>query len=231
MAVQITLDITPIEIDGKHWVRVIVGDHELKRRGPFKDANAAKAAADRLLAQWQPNTPTVPANTVVLRGEPITLDSTEGHRLVVFCTRAAENLISDTEVRAHFEIFDDVEWKAISENPALIKAIRQERFARINSGRAARESAAKIFAKAPEVLAQHLNDPSANVRAKVDIHRELRATVHGNGADAEAARDTERFVITFNLGSDIERIEKVITKPVPPTIENKTDDGEIVAEE
>jgi hypothetical protein len=230
------MNVEPVEIDGKHFVDWLTNGRDARRFGPYPTADIAKAKANKLIAHLQPNTPTLPAiknDVVILGGREVALDSSEGHRLVVFCTRAAENLISDAEVRAHFEIFDDAEWKAISENPALIKAIRTERFQRINSGRAARESAAKIFAKAPEVLGQHLNDPAnTNVRSKVDIHRELRATVHGDGDDADAARDTERFVIRIDLssapgsGDDVLEIVKDIT-PKPPQIEHN--DSEIVA--
>jgi hypothetical protein len=198
----------------------------------------SSGATDRLKAPQRPKPrpmrssgtgpqppPAIANDTIVLHSKPVALDSPEGRRLVVSCTRAAENLISDSELRAEFEIFDDAEFKAISESPALIKAIRQERFSRINSGRAARESAAKIFAKAPEVLGRHLNDPSGSVKGKVEIHRELRQTAHGGDNAENPANDASKFVITFHLGADTERIEKEIT-PKPPQIEDK-----IVAEE
>ena len=41
-------DIQPIEIDGKHYIDVVVDGQELQRRGPFQDAEAAEATAAQL---------------------------------------------------------------------------------------------------------------------------------------------------------------------------------------
>jgi hypothetical protein len=48
MTAQPNIDIRPTEIDGKHWVDVIL-DGEMRRHGPFPDADAAEAAAERML--------------------------------------------------------------------------------------------------------------------------------------------------------------------------------------
>jgi hypothetical protein len=39
------IDIRPTEIDGKHYVVVIMDGHEMKQHGPFPDADAAEAMA------------------------------------------------------------------------------------------------------------------------------------------------------------------------------------------
>jgi hypothetical protein len=43
-----TIDIQPVKLDGQHWVNVIIGGHEMERRGPYPDADAAELAAERL---------------------------------------------------------------------------------------------------------------------------------------------------------------------------------------
>jgi hypothetical protein len=179
--------------------------------------------------------PALPAavsrETVVLRGQEVELTSPEGHRLVVACTRAGENLISDADVISEFQI-SDAEWKAIAANAALGRAIKAESQRRINNGTAARESAAKIFAKAPEVLGRHLNDPAANARSVVEVHRELRATVHGPGAE-NAPDAGQPFIIKIDLsaapGGEVLEIHKDLTKPALPAIEHN--DSESVVEE
>ena len=48
MTAQTTIDIRPIEIDGKFWVMVIMDGHEMEWRGPFSDADTAETVAARL---------------------------------------------------------------------------------------------------------------------------------------------------------------------------------------
>ena len=31
-----TIDIQPVKLDGQHWVNVIIGGHEMERRGPYR---------------------------------------------------------------------------------------------------------------------------------------------------------------------------------------------------
>jgi hypothetical protein len=212
---MIAMSVEPVEIDGKWFVDVTAGGRKLKKRGPFKDTSAAEAEADRIISEWAPAVPTTTNGTVILNGKPVELTSDLGRKLIVLACRAAENLISDAELRAELEIFDDVEFKAISESPAFIKALRQERFARINSGRALRESAAKIVAKGPAQLGRHLDSPATSPKHLVEIHKELRQTAHGGDGAESPAGAAERFSIVFHLGSDVERLEKEIT-PKPP---------------
>jgi hypothetical protein len=214
------VQVEPIKVDGQWFVDTTMNGRLTKRRGPFADADKAKAVADLIIKEF---TPTVPAikndDTIVLNGNKLSSDL--GRKLVVWACRAAENLVADAEVRAEFEIFDDAEWKAISEHPGLIKSLRQERFARISSGRALRESAAKIVAKGPTQLGRHLESPATSPKHLVEIHRELRQTAHGGDGAESPAGAAERFSIVFHLGADVERIEKTI-EPRPKQIEGET---------
>jgi hypothetical protein len=162
---------------------------------------------------------------VVLRGIPTDLSSAVGHQFVVDCVRAAEGLITDSDLQSKYEL-SPVNWKDITESTALMRAIQAERERRVRNGEAARESAAKIFAKAPTVLGDILNDKSASPRHRIESARELRQTAIG-AAGAESTADAgEKFVIVINLGEDTERYEKTIApmKPLLPTIEDKVDD-------
>jgi hypothetical protein len=36
------INIQPVKLDGQHWVNVIIGGHEIERRGPFLKADTAE---------------------------------------------------------------------------------------------------------------------------------------------------------------------------------------------
>ena len=164
------------------------------------------------------------SDVVILRGIPIDLPSAEGHQFVVDCVRAAEGLISDSDIKSKYELSPE-DWKGITQSTALARAIRAEREKRIYNGTAARELAATQFATAPRILGEILTDKSASPRHRIESARELRQTAH---ASAENATDAgTKFVITIDLGAGhIAKYEKDITptKPLIPMIEDKTDE-------
>jgi len=51
---QLTMECNPIEVDGKWWVDVSLNNRKMKRRGPFPNADKAKAEADRIIREWTP---------------------------------------------------------------------------------------------------------------------------------------------------------------------------------
>ena len=154
-------------------------------------------------------------NTVVLRGTKTDLTSAAGYQFVVDCTRAGEGLLSDDELRDKYEL-SQAEFQKISTNKALIRAIRAESQRRVNLGTAAREAAAKIFVRAPQVLGNILDDKSASPKHRIDSARELRATAIGSDSERNTADSSEKFVIQINLGADhVEVYEKTLA-PKPP---------------
>jgi hypothetical protein len=42
------INIQPVKLDGQHWVNVIIGGHEIERRGPFLNADTAEIWAERM---------------------------------------------------------------------------------------------------------------------------------------------------------------------------------------
>src|SRR5262245_37694416 len=95
--------------------------------------------------------------TITLRGIKTDLGSAVGCQFVVDCVRAGESLITDQELIEKWEI-PQADFEKISKNPALIRAIRAESERRVRNGTAAREAAAKIFTRAPQVLGTILDD-------------------------------------------------------------------------
>jgi hypothetical protein len=207
---QITMDVEPIEVDGKWFVDVSMNGRPMKRGGPFKDADTAKAEADRVVRYWQPTLPTsANKDVVVLHGKPVELTSDEGRRFVVDCTRAGEGLITDAVLQEMYEISPE-NWAQIDKNPALIKAIRDTRKSRIRNGTAAREAACEYYAKAPTAMNTIMTDSKSPTRARIEAAREIRTQAIGGDGVESTAEATERFVININLGADPEPFRREV---------------------
>jgi hypothetical protein len=220
----VNVDIQPIELNGEHWVTINLGGHE-KRKGPFANAAAAKAVADKLIQNWQPKTPIAPTSddVVVLNNKAIALDSPEGGRLVVSCTRAAEGIIKDSDVIDEFEI-SIAEWESIKTNVKLGRAIRECGRQRVASGARTRDAAQHHFVKSPDIL-DKLQTSAASPRHVVEAIRELRTISSGTG-DESPAGAAERFVIRIDLSAapdgEVLEIEKTIDHQ-PKQIESESE--------
>jgi hypothetical protein len=200
---QITMEVQPVEIDGKHWVDVTVGGRKLKKRGPFKNASTAKAEADRIISEWAPAVPAITNDDViVLNGKPTKIDSSEGSAFVRDACRAGESILSD-EMLCQTYGLTPKNLEKLTENRALIAAVRAEGRRRVRSGQRAKEAAQGIFVKAPTVLDSIMSDERASPRHRIEAAKEIRQVAIGSGNEsiAEAA---ERFTITINLGADVE---------------------------
>jgi hypothetical protein len=134
-----------------------------------------------------------------LRGVKVPLNSDVGGAFVSDASRNKERLLSDQRLIEKYGLSMDA-WKEIATIPAFKLAVAAEFERRTYNGDAARESAAKIFAEAPEVLSTILHDNRASAKHRIDAARELRATAN-HGAE-KASNDADRFIITINLGDD-----------------------------
>src|SRR5262245_59978991 len=166
--------------------------------------------------------------------DPISL--LENHEFITDCARYAEGLLSEKEVKKKHH-FDDETWGRLGDNEALIEAIEAEKTRRIRNGSTKRERAQKLVAQAPGVLGDIMLDANASPKHRIDASKTLDAFA-ANGPEATPA--SERFVITINLGSDVERYNKSIpinandvdpTDPAPrgliaSTTTKKTDGGD-----
>jgi hypothetical protein len=146
--------------------------------------------------------------------------------LVADLVRFDEGLLSQQSIRTKYrERFDDAAWTSFGDNEALIKAIDLEKTRRVRDGSAKREKAQQLVVKAPGVLGDIMNDPSANPRHRIDSAKALDDFA-ANGPEAAAAGT--RFVIQINLGDDhIETYSKSIAvnaededpyHPTPPEV-------------
>jgi hypothetical protein len=93
------------------------------------------------------------------------------------------------------------DWQAITKDKALGHAIRAERERRVRSGTAVKEAAAKHLVKGPGILDQIMSGVDSHPKHKIEAYKELRNTA-SVGPDAEGRQESDRFVITINLGAD-----------------------------
>ena len=147
---------------------------------------------------------------ISLSKTPIDIPTDAGHAFVVDATRAGEGRSTDKELQEKYEL-SPADWKNITKDMALGRAVRAERERRMLDGTAARESAARYFVKGPTILDQIATDSNSNARHKIDALRELRATAAVGSGDRP--RETERFVIRIDLtagGGGVDTYDRTI---------------------
>ena len=139
-------------------------------------------------------------DTVILRDHPVPIYSDVGRDLVVDCARYAEGLQTEDDIKKKYR-FSDEDWEHFGTNDALVEAIKAEKTRRIRDGTSARERAQVLFAQTPEVLGSILHGDGVSPRHKIESAREIRAIA---ATGPESAPASDRFIITINLGTDIE---------------------------
>src|SRR5215510_7145660 len=148
----------------------------------------------------------------------------ENHDFITDCARYAEGLLTEKEVKKKHH-FDDATWERLGEDDALVEAIEAEKTRRIRNGSTKRERAQQLVAQAPGVLGDIMLDASTSPKHRIDASKTLDAFA-ANGPEATPASD--RFVITINLGGDIEHYSKSIAinpNDVDPNDTNPTPQG------
>ena len=144
---------------------------------------------------------------VVLHDATIDPNSDLGRQLVVDLARYREGLVDEKAIRKKFRLANDV-WEALGDDDELIRAVEAEAVRRIADGSVKRERAQVLVARAPTVLGDILNDAAQSARHRIDSAKTLNDFA-SNGAEA-AAGQSDRFIITINLGEDVLRFNKSI---------------------
>jgi len=152
-----------------------------------------------------------PSATVTLRGISIPLSSDVGGAFLTDCARNRERIMPDDAIREKYGIEADA-WSEIIKDKAVRLAVNTESERRIRNGDAARESAAKLFATAPETLGRIMNDPKSSPRHVIEAAKEIRATARPG--DEKPGAETERIHIVINLGENQQLV--VDAPPNPP---------------
>ena len=163
--------------------------------------------------------PSAAADSVVLRGVTVALDTDVGQAFVLDCCRNTEGLMADHEVKIKFEL-SDADWERLADNIPLLQAVREERERRILSGETARERALRHFTEAPNVLNRILTNEQIAPRHRIEAARELRqAATTGTEISAEPK---EKITINIDFGADCKIVREITVPERPPS-----DDGEV----
>jgi hypothetical protein len=149
----------------------------------------------------------------------------ENHGFIADCARFAEGLLSEKEVKRKHH-FDDATWARLGEDDVLVEAIEAEKVRRIRDGSAKRERAQQLVVKAPDVLGGIMMDGSASPKHRIDASKTLDQFA-GNGP--ESAPAAERFIITINLGTDVEHYNKSIAINANDTDPDAAPEGLVAA--
>jgi hypothetical protein len=144
---------------------------------------------------------------VVLPDATIDPSSDLGRQLVVDLARYRENLLDEKTIRKRYR-FDESTWQKLGDDDELIRAVEAEAVRRIADGSVKRERSQVLVARAPTVLGDILNDASQSARHRIDSAKTLNDFA-SNGAEA-AAGQSDRFIITINLGEEVLRFNKSI---------------------
>jgi hypothetical protein len=145
----------------------------------------------------------------------------DNHEFITDCARYAEGLLSEEEVKKKHHFADET-WERLGSADALVEAIKAEKTRRIRNGTTARERAQALFAEAPNVLGNIMNDDGASPRHRIESARELRQ-IAGTGSESTLA-ESERFIITINLGTEVIHFDKPLAPDKPRAIEINPND-------
>jgi hypothetical protein len=130
----------------------------------------------------------------------------DNQELVTDFARYVEGILTEQFLRRKYR-FDDATWERLGDDDALVEAIEAEKVKRIRDGSSKREKSQLLVTKAPDVLGTIMMDGSASPKHRIDASKALDQFA-GNGAGVAPA--AERFVITINMGADVEHYNKSI---------------------
>jgi hypothetical protein len=120
--------------------------------------------------------------------------------LVTDLARFAEALMSEKDIKRKYPFGNDV-WEKLGDDDELVRAVEAERLRRVRNGDCKRERAQMLIVRAPNILGNIMDDPSASPRHRVDAIKTLDGFA-ANGLQGAPAAD--RFSIVINLGADLE---------------------------
>jgi hypothetical protein len=210
---QLIIGIQTVELAGQHWIRVDMDGREMRRLGPYPDADAAETMAKELSTAVQETATATPRyrNTR-------TTDFKDDHELIQDCCRFSEGILDEAAVKKRYG-YTDATWEKLGNDEKFLEAVEIERIRRTRNGSCARERAQKLFTETPTVLGSILNSDTISARHKIEAAREIR-TVAATGPDAVPT--SEKFSIVINLGEDTKlRFDKSIAPGVD-------DDGRVI---
>jgi hypothetical protein len=122
---------------------------------------------------------------------------------VIDCARYSERILSRPQIMRKYPALTDDDWNEL-DTPELLAKIELETTRRIRNGTSARERAALIHATrsidvADQILSSEANPPRVRLESAAFLAKAATPP-----AEVVPGSDSNRFIITINLGADAE---------------------------
>jgi len=130
---------------------------------------------------------------------------------ILLMAKFSEGLESETAIRKRYRL-SDADWERLNDD-TLIEKIELLRAHRVRSGAAKREKAQQLIVKGPTILDSIATSPKASDKHRIDAVKALDSLADP-GAQA-AHDDSERVIVTINLGADQKLVFNKSVKPDP----------------
>ena len=130
----------------------------------------------------------------------------DDHGFIVDMARYADGLLTEAQIKKKYR-FDAATWNQLGTDDALVEKIEAEKLRRIRDGSTKRERAQVEVIDAGPILGKIMRDPDANEKHRIDSIKTLDQLA-ANGPQAAPAAD--RFIISIQLGADVEHYNKSI---------------------
>jgi hypothetical protein len=123
----------------------------------------------------------------------------DNQELIRDCCRFQEGILSEANMRRKYGFAESV-WENLGDDSALLESVEEEKLRRMRSGTAKKEKAQLHVMRAPDVAAKIMLDENANNRHRLDACKVLDDFSATGPASTPAS---DRFIITINLGADL----------------------------
>jgi hypothetical protein len=129
--------------------------------------------------------------------KPVSL--VDNQELIRDCCRFQEGILSEADMRRKYGFAESV-WENLADDSALLESVEEEKLRRMRSGTTKKEKAQLHVMRAPDVAAKIMLDENANNRHRLDACKVLDDFSQTGPASTPAS---DRFIITINLGADL----------------------------
>ena len=151
----------------------------------------------------------------------------DNYEFVIDLARFSEGLFTEAAVRKKYH-FDERTWESLGKDDALVERIEEEKLRRVRDGSFKRERSQQLVTKAPDILDTIMTDTKTSPKHKVDAIKTLDALAEGGPRAAHD--DSDRVIITINLGGDEKLVFNKSVKPLSGD-DAKLDDGKLIEHE
>jgi hypothetical protein len=125
----------------------------------------------------------------------------ENSELLEDLARFSEGIATETAVRRKYrDLLDDEAWELLATDDLLVEMVETRKLQRVRDGSYKRERSQQLVTKAPDVLSTILLDEKNSPKHRIDSAKVLNDFAEGGPRSAHD--DSDRFIVTINLGAD-----------------------------